>query len=485
MLLDEPSASLAPRPAAPPRRWHACPRGPLPPEPGRLATNVIVNVARHARGCATRGDDRIETRANALRRLLWRWGHAKGSGRYATSIWQLVDGLAPILGWGTPPPKDHPDRERFCRAHAQNVRRWLEDLQSGGLISFTGEPDNRGQDWRTIITLHKPPELPADELDVATARKKAWERRRRVAARARRKRRRPARGRRLELIVRASQRPQKATQRRLAIARACQVRDHRAAAAAARESSPPISEDRTHHFVASPTAKHFSATENVIARVQVCWDSSGVTRTRASEPDHTVAALEGPPETASTTEPDVVGSPNTDPATAAAFSPAETADRAAAIVDRVAAVDADRRARVELVASHATRRAGELATSAPDRGWPAWRVQEAWVVWRYDALLIGEHGLRCKPVQRTRVVRQPLQQHVSEFDRRLQTGAALTASQTGLHPRPIRLLQRTAGPPIGSPAREPCTPVSQASALSRSAATPALLGPSRVRSRRS
>ena len=240
MLLDEHSASLAPRPAAPPRRWHPCPRGPLPPEPGRLATNVIVNVARHARGCTTRGDDRIETRANALRRLLWRRGHANGTGRYATSIWQLVDGLAPILGWGTPPPKDHPDRERFCRAHAQNVRRWLEDLQAGGLISFTGEPDNRGQDWRTIITLHKPPELPADELEAATKRKHAWERRRRVAARARRKRRRPARGRRLELIVRASQRPQKRTQRRLAIARACQLRDHRAAAAAAREPSPRL-----------------------------------------------------------------------------------------------------------------------------------------------------------------------------------------------------------------------------------------------------
>jgi hypothetical protein len=92
--------------AAPRRRvWHPAARAPLPPEPGRLETNALVNVARHARGCRTRGDDRLETRAYAVKRLLWRWGHAERSGHYARSIWQLVDGLAPIMGWGPIPPR--------------------------------------------------------------------------------------------------------------------------------------------------------------------------------------------------------------------------------------------------------------------------------------------------------------------------------------------------------------------------------------------
>ncbi len=150
MLLDSYSASLAP----PARRWHRPPKAPLPPEPGRLQTNALVNVARHARGCKTRGDDRLETRAYAVKRLLWRWGHAQRSGHYACSVWQLVDGLAPIMGWGQRPTTSA-ELLRWHRAHAENVRRWLEDLQSAGVITFSAEDDNRGQDWRTLITLHK------------------------------------------------------------------------------------------------------------------------------------------------------------------------------------------------------------------------------------------------------------------------------------------------------------------------------------------
>lgn len=115
------AAASAPRQ----RVWHPAARTVLPPEPGRLQTNALVNVARHARGCRTRGDDRLETRAYAVKRLLWRWGHAERSGHYARSIWQLVDGLAPIMGWGPVPPRDDPGRRRWLRAHAANVRRWL------------------------------------------------------------------------------------------------------------------------------------------------------------------------------------------------------------------------------------------------------------------------------------------------------------------------------------------------------------------------
>jgi hypothetical protein len=68
------------------RVWHPAGRAALPPEPGRLQTNALVNVARSARGCRTRGDDRLETRAYAVKRLLWRWGHAERSGHYALDL---------------------------------------------------------------------------------------------------------------------------------------------------------------------------------------------------------------------------------------------------------------------------------------------------------------------------------------------------------------------------------------------------------------
>lgn len=38
----------------------------------------------------------METRAYALKRYLFRLGHAQGSGRYATSIAQRVAGVAPV-----------------------------------------------------------------------------------------------------------------------------------------------------------------------------------------------------------------------------------------------------------------------------------------------------------------------------------------------------------------------------------------------------
>ncbi|MCA1678987.1 MAG: hypothetical protein LC777_08615 [Actinobacteria bacterium] len=55
------------------------------------------------------------------------------------------------MGWGPIPGRDDPGRRRWLRAHAKNVRRWLDDLQAAGIISYTGEHDNLGMDWRTLI----------------------------------------------------------------------------------------------------------------------------------------------------------------------------------------------------------------------------------------------------------------------------------------------------------------------------------------------
>jgi hypothetical protein len=50
------------------RRWYRPAREPLPSEPGRLVVCALLGRARRARGCVTPGNDRLETRAYAVKR---------------------------------------------------------------------------------------------------------------------------------------------------------------------------------------------------------------------------------------------------------------------------------------------------------------------------------------------------------------------------------------------------------------------------------
>jgi len=68
----------------------------------------------------------------------------------------------------------------------------------------------------------------------------------------------------------------------------------------------------------------------------------------------------------------------------------EYAKRVELAQQRVAAAQAAQRSRGQLIAEQAARRAAELAASPADRGWPAWRVQEAFLVWRRGAVFAGE-----------------------------------------------------------------------------------------------
>jgi hypothetical protein len=133
----------------PGRRWYRPARAPLPDEPGRLVVCALLGRARRARGCVTPGDDRIETRVYAVKRYLFRLGHVARSGRFATSVEQLVVGLAPVMGWGRV-PRDRGQRARFVRAHRKSVQRWLDDLQAAGIVAHMPERDGRGQWWRTL-----------------------------------------------------------------------------------------------------------------------------------------------------------------------------------------------------------------------------------------------------------------------------------------------------------------------------------------------
>jgi hypothetical protein len=167
---------------------------------------------RVARGCVTPGDDRLETRAYAVKRYLFRLGHAARSARYATSIAQLVVGLAPVMGWGAV-PRGRAERARFVRAHRRSVQRWLDDLEAAGLVAHEPERDAGGRWWRTQIVLLAAPSPSAGEFAVAECRARRW--RSCERARRRRLRRSPSLG-----AIRArSGVPSAVTRARLAVGR--------------------------------------------------------------------------------------------------------------------------------------------------------------------------------------------------------------------------------------------------------------------------
>lgn len=397
MLLEASSGCPAPVEA---RRWYAPERTPVPDEPGRLATNALINVARRARGCRTRGDDRIETRGYAVKRLLWRWACAQRSGRFACSIAQLVAALAPIMDWG-PPPATRAERERWVCAHRKSVERWLNDLQVAGLLSYEGERDNRGQLWRTLITLHAAPGPPADELHWARERMRAWKHR----SRRRQRRRRPPR-RNLEMIRRRSQRPQRASRARLARRRACQLHEQRRRAAVeARIACVHEKKDPTHPFGAPPTSEHSSVipatlTEPATSKsegpatlnpVQTVTEPAPLAaKTGARERENMIVTSEAKPKTECTEE----NGPET---------PQD--DLWAGLEARIAARQTASAWRRHEAARQALQRARELARAHPERGWGLGRLREAWVVFRFGTQLretfdtprtgpelVGDHG---------------------------------------------------------------------------------------------
>jgi hypothetical protein len=127
----------------------------------------------------------------AVKRYAYRLGHAARSARFATSIEQLVVGLAPVMGWGAV-PRERSARARFVRAHRRSVQRWLDDLQAAGLVLHEPERDEDGLWWRTQLVLLSAAELGEHELAAATARSRGWAARER--GRARRSRRAPSLG---------------------------------------------------------------------------------------------------------------------------------------------------------------------------------------------------------------------------------------------------------------------------------------------------
>lgn len=265
MLLDAqagcPSAPSTARASGQPAR------PPIPAEPGRVELLALAQAAREQAGRAYAGDERLETSLYALKRYLWRLAHSSRnrSGTYATSLPQLVVGLAPIMGWrrttirdGRPIPLS---RAALVRAHRRTVQRWLDWLAAAGIADHTPERDQDGNWWRTRIVLYATPAIDASRLAIARARLRDRGRReRRHAVRARRRQRAGQLQRRRDLraITRASATPTASTRARLGRARSRAIgAARRARAIDAILSARADAEDNlTHPFGAPSTSEN-------------------------------------------------------------------------------------------------------------------------------------------------------------------------------------------------------------------------------------
>lgn len=265
MLLDAhagcpsaPATARAPRQPA---------RSPIPAEPGRVEVLALVQAAREQAGRAYAGDDRLETSLYALKRYLWRLAHSSRnrSGTYATSLPQLVVGLAPIMGWRRTTIRDGRQvplsRAALVGANRRTLQRWLDWLAAAGVADHVPERDQDGNWWRTRIVLRRTPAIEHGRLADARARLRDRARReRRHAARASRRQLAGQRVRRrdLRMIARASATPTAATRARLGRARS------RAIAAARRartvdaivQARSEAGDNLTHPFGAPSTSEN-------------------------------------------------------------------------------------------------------------------------------------------------------------------------------------------------------------------------------------
>jgi hypothetical protein len=373
------------------RRWYRPAREPLPPEPGRLVVCALLAAARRARGCVTPGDDRLETRVYAVKRYLFRLGHAARSARFATSVEQLVAGLAPVMGWGTPPRRGL-ERARFVRAHRKSVQRWLDDLQAAGLVAHEPERDQAGRWWRTQIVLLRAPAPDPHDLEVARQRARGW------ACRERRRHGRRVRS--LAAIRRRSAVPGRAVRARLARSRAAAAHEHRRrdaverAIAAARAVRDPR-ELLTHPFGAPPTSADPAVSPRRLNRAQTSRtevparvrsaQTPTMHRSFAAGTGAHARAGDAPALDAAPSPPDECGEE---------IRPVPPGGFDAVVLRRVAERERRFSESVALRRAHVLRRSQEVVDWPAGRACPLGRLREAWLTHRRGADAAAAHGTR-------------------------------------------------------------------------------------------
>jgi hypothetical protein len=373
------------------RRWYRPAREPLPSEPGRLVVCALLGRARRARGCVTPGDDRLETRAYAVKRYLFRLGHAARSARYACSVEQLVVGLAPVMGWG-PVPRGRRERERFVRAHRKSVQRWLDDLQVAGVAAHVPERDARGWWWRTQIVLLSAPAPTAEELQVAQRRARAW----RSRERARHRQRRHACA--LATIRSRASEPRPGTRRRLARSRAGAAHEARRRAGVEAQilAGHALAHGRgllTHPFGAPPTSADAreSSKRHQGAQTPHSWAPAAAHSAPTLTLTPSFAAGTGAQARAASDGRRLATPPDRQERIEeiALMSPGELD---ALVLRRVAQRERQLAERAALRLGHVIRRSQEVVCWPRGRSCPFGRLTEAWIAHRYGPETAAETG---------------------------------------------------------------------------------------------
>jgi hypothetical protein len=144
--------------------------------PTLLALQTRVRLARIAGGelaASRRYDLRAYKSAAAEHAYLLRLAHAARNGTIATSMPQLVRGLARLHPSWTMDGDRFDDRDR----HQTAVRRRLRDLDAMGVLRWRIGVDTDGEDARTELELRQAPDVTADELADARAQLARWRRR--------------------------------------------------------------------------------------------------------------------------------------------------------------------------------------------------------------------------------------------------------------------------------------------------------------------
>jgi hypothetical protein len=352
---------------------------------------ALLGRARRARGCVTPGDDRLEMRAYAVKRYLFRLGHAARSGRYACSVEQLVVGLAPVMGWGEV-PRGHSERARFVLAHRKSVQRWLDDLQAGGVAAHEPERDARGWWWRTQIVLRAAPAPTAEELRVAQYRARGW----RARERGRARRRRSACA--LATIRSRASEPQRNTRRRLARARAGAAHEARRRVSVEAQilAGRGLAEDRgllTHPFGAPPTSAHAqeSSKRQEKGHTPHSWAPAAARSAQTLEGTPSFVAGTGAQPRAASDQA-LMATPADRQERNEEIAPMSAGELDALVLRRVARRERQVAERKALRLEHVVRRSQEVICWPQGRGCPFGRLTEAWIAHRYGSETAAETG---------------------------------------------------------------------------------------------
>jgi len=372
------------------RRWYRPASEPLPSEPGRLVVIALLARARRERGCTTPGDDRLETRAYAVKRYLFRLGHARRSARFATSIGQLVVGLAPVIGWG-PVPSDPTQRAAFIRAHRRSVQRWLDDLESAGVAAHEPERDSDGVWWRTQIVLLAAPVPTKSELLAARARARTW------GLRERRRQERTRVAPTLAGIRGRSGVPRSSTRARIARGRELAAHESRRRARVEAQlqraqAHSEVSRDLTHPFGAPPTSAVPSDSANR-------WRRSETAQIEGPAAIRPAPTMKDPAAVADKTgahgraaRATVTAAPAPQTAGTEEVRRLSRGDFDALVRERLAAASAPIPSRFALIGDHVRRRVEEVSVWPAGSRCPLGRLREAWAAHRYGLASVVDSG---------------------------------------------------------------------------------------------